>query len=902
MKLRQKHDRKVISYSDYLSEVLHVPDDETEDVPISDEANMTLLENEDEDDLLSSFDLHQSQCRPQSMSPPSDLAISSITAATTAPAHVARQKNPSSSNLGLQKLVQERESMELNFTSSQERDLNLIEQRSRLSVERASLASALQNTNSNALSHSQPQPQPRPESQQQSPPLPPQSALLSELASKRDRSVLRPVPAPTSSSSSSSSSSYNAHLDELLNSANYSLNILSPKTTQSQLFDAVGKPMVVDLIQQATSSVCYAVGASKSGKHHTMYGGNDESNYEEALGLIPRVTIQLMANMQMEQYLKLSVVEVANATANENDEGHVFRDLLLNRIEDSSNNLGSQFHLHGLAHASQVDLNEPLDVEFFLKNIRINSTKNKNFAKIYTLHLSDKTIRMVLCHDLQFNRRLVTAMESNLTPSEAELRRMVSCCNVLDRSFASTLSKMEQLMNGTRVSLDLDRDNGLVDFEAKCDDAADSIRVAEVKRVKDKENEKEKGNSDDDFENDSLNKMNNANVEKVEKERDEALAELENAIASEAAVQEELAAAKKTIDQLSAKLDSFEIEQLQLQNLNETIREMELDLEKASGRSAELEFNLDEAQASNENLRSTLERKEVQIHTMSVKCLSLSDNKEKLELQLKQAIISKETVSESVKAIASGYKQSETFGEAILLRKQNETLLLENEYLKNAVNNGNVIKASLQSQCKTSKRMLELKGEKSMNDVVDDALVRQYNAVVGVGVGVGVGNSNNNSNTSNNNNNNKPLDSEIELETQKQLRLQAESYSNELQQASNKKQQLLAAEILELRKELVNVYAANDVSHRVIAMESSSSEIKKHEFSNERMRMEKKIELCTAELFNRKNENVALRSELGEKEGIIQDLKYRIGKSEKLKSKEMNEMWGVVNKLDKVSE
>ena len=135
MKLRQKHDRKVISYSDYLSEVLHVPDDETEDVPISDEANMTLLENEDEDDLLSSFDLHQSQSRPQSMSPPSDLAISSITAATTAPAHVARQKNPSSSNLGLQKLVQERESMELNFTSSQERDLNLIEQRSRLSVE-----------------------------------------------------------------------------------------------------------------------------------------------------------------------------------------------------------------------------------------------------------------------------------------------------------------------------------------------------------------------------------------------------------------------------------------------------------------------------------------------------------------------------------------------------------------------------------------------------------------------------------------------------------------------------------------------------------------------------------------------------------------------------------------------
>ena len=315
-----------ISYNDYLQEVLE--EEVVEDDILNDDSS-TYFQNVTTDGIT-----------------PSDetLAISTLTAATShrklpeahmsphPPHHDKQPQQPSSppktkhlqqifspqqpGDIGfVAKLVKQRESLERKFASSREKEEMVMLERRRLSAERATLASELSVNPSDDLSP------PLAENNENN-----NDSIDAEIDMMKNRLHLQKIRANIKvipQLAGDDASSFKENLDSILDLATYE-NILSPKVKQGDVFNTIGHSMIVNLLQSGVSSICYAVGAERSGKMYTMFGGDDESNYEEALGLIPRVTIHLMANIGEVGGLKMSAVEVGSADG----DGFVFRDLL----------------------------------------------------------------------------------------------------------------------------------------------------------------------------------------------------------------------------------------------------------------------------------------------------------------------------------------------------------------------------------------------------------------------------------------------------------------------------------------------------------------------------------------------------------------------------------------------
>ena len=198
--------------------------------------------------------------------------------------------------------------MEKEFRNSREQEEEAINERRRLSTERAVIATKLLNqnesndniyanhnsddTNANANNNTTHNEDPNDSIDAEI------DSMKNRLHLQKIRANIKPFP-PPHPHDQSSQDAYNENMEKMLNLATYE-NILSPKISQPEIFDKIGKPMIVNLLQNNAPSICYALGPEGSGKSYTMFGSPDESDYEEALGLIPRVTIHLMANMNDE--------------------------------------------------------------------------------------------------------------------------------------------------------------------------------------------------------------------------------------------------------------------------------------------------------------------------------------------------------------------------------------------------------------------------------------------------------------------------------------------------------------------------------------------------------------------------------------------------------------------------
>jgi len=304
-------------------------------------------------------------------------------------------------------------------------------------------------------------------------------------------------------------------------------------------------------------------------------------------------------------------------------------------------------------------------------------------------------------------------------------------------------------------------------------------------------------------------------------ERDEALVELENAITSESEARELLSTAQDTAKSLE----------------NELARKSEL-LETAETNLADLEFIKEDLEAEKMNLKSLMEKKDLQVHTLTVQAESLKDKIHKLELTQEQAKISRNVMSENVMKIASDYKRSDISGEVILLRGRVESLQRENAHLKSGLRNSETMVHSFKSQNEASRRMLRLGWDKTIDE-------EQYQkASVATRTLSNDPNSNNNIKDnqaiSDNIGNRENVDHLLELEKERHLRIQAESYSSELISTSQHKQQQLKGEIIELKKELLSCEAKNAVSNKIIMMEDRTICDKQGESESEisRLRME----------------------------------------------------------------
>ena len=144
----------------------------------------------------------------------------------------------------------------------------------------------------------------------------------------------------------------------------------------------------------------------------------------------------------------------------------VFRDLLLKE------------RVFSMDDASQKELNEPLDVEFYLKSSQVNGSEEKSrgkrFAIVYTLHCNGNVIRMVLCDEGMFSRKFVNLFR--LVDDGSSNSSMLACCNLKDGAFVNVLNLMEILMNGTDAILKANAGD-CVDFERTLTAIADGEHI-----------------------------------------------------------------------------------------------------------------------------------------------------------------------------------------------------------------------------------------------------------------------------------------------------------------------------------------------------------------------------------------------------------------------------------------
>ena len=99
----------------------------------------------------------------------------------------------------------------------------------------------------------------------------------------------------------------------------------------------------------------------------------------------------------------------------------------------------------------------------------------------------------------------------------------------------------------------------------------------------------------------------------LEKERNEALAELENAISSESEARESLLAAEERIDALEKAME------MKTRDHNDEIGRVQKELEAAEGNAAEIDYECQSIKNENANLKSLVEKKEVVVHELGVK-------------------------------------------------------------------------------------------------------------------------------------------------------------------------------------------------------------------------------------------------------------------------------------------